>query len=289
MRILLLGKFGQLGWELKRTLPFLGDVIALDRDDVDLSRLDSIQDVLGDLGWDVLVNASAYTAVDQAEVERGAAERINADAPRIMAEMARDRGAVFVHFSTDYVFDGQKNNPYVELDAPNPINVYGKTKLEGEQAVQGIGGNYFIFRTSWVYGMRSDNFVTKVIKWSKQSKAIHVVTDQIGCPTWSRALAEMTSQALFKMLVMGKDWVTEHRGIYHLAGAGYASRYELACRVVESLALPVVVTPALTEEFPSSVNRPSFSALSSSLFSTTFNIRVPSWREMLDLALETLS
>lgn len=289
MRILLLGKYGQLGWELKRTLPYLGDVIAIDRDDMDLSRPDLFRDFLGDLRWDVLVNASAYTAVDRAEVEMEMAARINADAPRVMAETARNRGAVFVHFSTDYVFDGQKSNPYVESDAPHPINTYGRTKLEGEQAVQEIGGDYFIFRTSWVYGMRSDNFVTKVIKWSKQGKALQVVTDQMGCPTWSRALAEMTSQALFKMIIMGKDWITEHRGVYHLAGADYASRYELACRVVDNLALPVVVTPSLTEEFPSNAKRPIFSALSSSLFSKTFDIRVPDWREMLDLALETLS
>jgi dTDP-4-dehydrorhamnose reductase len=289
MRILLLGKFGQLGWELKRTLPFLGDVIALDRDDIDLSRLDSFRDFLGGLRWDVLVNASAYTAVDQAEAEMEIAGRINTDAPRIMAELARNRGAVFVHYSTDYVFDGRKNNPYVESDSPHPINAYGQTKFDGERAVQEIGGDYFIFRTSWVYSMRSDNFVTKVIKWLKQGKAIQVVTDQTGCPTWSRALAEMTSQALFKMLIMGKDWITEHRGIYHLAGADYASRFELACRVADGLALPVVVTPSLTEEFPSNIRRPAFSALSSSLFSKTFNIRVPVWSEMLDLALETLS
>jgi dTDP-4-dehydrorhamnose reductase len=289
MRILLLGKYGQLGWELNRTLPYLGEVIAIDRDDLDLSRLDLFRDFLGDLKWDVLVNASAYTAVDQAEIEREVAGRINADAPRIMAEAARNRGAVFIHFSTDYVFDGQSNNPYIESDAPHPINAYGQTKLVGEQAVQDIGGDYFVFRTSWVYGMRSDNFVTKVIKWSKQGKPIQVVTDQTGCPTWSRALAEMTSQALYKMIIMGKDWITEHRGIYHLAGADYASRYELACRVVDKLALPIVVTPSLTKEFPSNAKRPVFSALSSSLFSKTFDIRVPDWREMLDLALETLS
>lgn len=287
MRILLLGKYGQLGWELQRTLPYLGEVTALDRDEVDLVQTDSFRDTLGGLPWDILVNASAYTAVDQAEIETVAARRVNADAPRVMAEEARKRGAVLIHFSTDYVFDGSKSEPYVESDLPNPGGVYGHTKLEGERAVQEVGGAYFIFRTSWVYSMRGDNFVTKVIKWSKQNKEIRVVTDQTACPTWSRALAELVSQALSRMIFMGNDWTIKHCGIYHLASADYVSRYEMTGRIVQRLGLPVEVHPALTREFPSPVNRPAFSALSSSLFNRTFELRVPGWREMLDLALES--
>ena len=288
MRILLLGKNGQLGWELQRTLPFVGEVVALDKEEVDLVDTDTLREVLGASSWDVIVNASAYTAVDRAEVETEVARKINADAPRVMAEEARKRNAVFIHFSTDYVFDGLKEEPYEETDIPNPGGVYGKTKLEGEQAVQEIGGSYFIFRTSWVYSMRGDNFVTKVIKWSHQKKELRVVTDQIACPTWSRALAELTSHALSRMKNMGKDWMLNHRGLYHLASMDYASRYDLACYVVQRLGLPVGVKSALTQEFPSSVNRPMFSALSSSCFSRVFDVRVPGWREMLELALESL-
>ena len=287
MRILLLGKYGQLGWELQRSLTCLGEVTALDRDEVDLLQTDSFRDTLGGLPWDALVNASAYTAVEQAEVEAEAARRINVDAPRVMAEEAKRRGATLIHFSTDYVFDGSKSEPYIESDNPNPSGVYAHTKLEGERAVQEVGGAYFIFRTSWVYSMRGDNFVTKVIKWSKQNKEIRVVTDQTACPTWSRSLADLTSQALSRMMFLGDDWILKHRGVYHLASADYVSRYDLACYVVQRLGLPVVVRPALTNEFPSPVFRPVFSALSSSLFDRTFELRVPGWREMLDLALES--
>ncbi len=287
MRILLLGKNGQLGWELQRTLPVLGEVLALDKEDVDMLDLDSFRGALGAYPWDAIVNASAYTAVDQAEVETEAARRINAEAPRVMAEEARRRNAIFVHFSTDYVFDGLKEEPYVETDIPNPGGSYGKTKLEGERAVQEIGGEYFIFRTSWVYSLRGDNFVTRVIKWSRQKKELRAVTDQTGCPTWARALAELTSHALCKMICLGRDWTFAHRGIYHLASMDYANRYELTRFIVQSLGLQVDVKTALTQEFPSPVIRPPFSALSSSHFCEVFDIRVPAWREMLRLALDS--
>lgn len=286
MRILLLGKYGQLGWEFQRTLPLLGEVTALDRDELDLTQTDSLRTALAGLPWDVLVNASAYTAVDRAEVETDAARRVNADAPRVMAEESQKRGAIFIHVSTDYVFDGTKTEPYLETDLPNPGGCYARTKWEGEQAVQASGGFHFIFRASWVYSLRGDNFVTKVIKWSRQRQELRIVTDQVACPTWSRTLAELISHALFKMLTLGDAWTLERRGLYHLASADYASRYDLACFIVQRLGLPVSVHPALTREFPSPVKRPAFSALASSLFSQTFRLRVPGWREMLALALE---
>lgn len=287
MRILLLGKYGQLGWELQRTLPVVGEVNAFDRDEIDLIKTDSFRDVLGALPWDVLVNASAYTAVDQAEIEKETAKRVNTDAPRIMAEEARRRAAIFIHFSTDYVFDGLKNQPYVETDLPNPCNYYGESKLEGERAIQDVGGFFFIFRTSWVYSLRGDNFVTNVIKWSNQMKVLRIVTDQTGCPIWARVLAELTSQALCRMISLGSEWTSTHSGIYHLASMDYVSRFDLARHIVHTLNIPVKVMPALTRDFPSPVTRPSFSAMLSSHFTEVFNIRVPAWREMLENALKS--
>ena len=285
MHILLLGKKGQLGWELQRTLAVLGEVTAWDKEDVDLVSPESLRQALGTLPWDVIVNASAYTAVEKAEVEKETARSINAEAPRVMAEEARKRNATFIHFSTDYVFDGLKAEPYHENDIPNPLNMYGLSKLEGERAVQGVGGAYFIFRTSWVYSMRGDNFVAKVIKLSREKKELRMVIDQTGCPTWARALAELTSHALCRMKHLGAEWTSEHSGLYHLASWDHASRYDLARHIVQFLELPVEVKPALTQEFPSSTTRPPFSAITSAHFSRTFELRVPTWREMLEFAL----
>lgn len=286
MRILLLGKHGQLGWELKRSLPLLGEVTSLDREDIDLVKLDSFRAELKKLAWDILVNASAYTNVEKAEEEPEAAKHINTDAPLIMAEESFQRGGIFIHYSTDYVFDGSKTKPYVETDLPNPIGTYAQTKHNGEKGIEEVGGASFIFRTSWVYSMRGDNFVTKVIKWSQQNKELRIVSDQIASPTWSRTLAELTSQALSQMMHLGSSWTLQHRGIYHLASADHVSRYNLARYIVQRMGIPVIVHPASTSEYPSKVERPAFSALSPSLFSRVFQLRVPGWQEMLDLALE---
>ncbi len=286
MRILLLGKYGQLGWELQRTLPLIGDLTAIDRDDIDLVNLDSFRHELRNLTWDVLVNASAYTNVEKAEEELETAKRINADAPRIMAEEVNQRKGIFIHFSTDYVFDGLKTEPYIETDQTNPSGIYARTKFDGEKGIEAAGGASFIFRTSWVYSMRGDNFVTKVIKWSGQNKEMRIVTDQTASPTWARTLAELTSQALFQIIQRGPDWDLKHRGIYHLASSDYVNRYELARYIVHRMNIPISIHPALTRDFPSAVERPKFSALSTSLFSEIFNLRVPGWQEMLDLALE---
>lgn len=290
MRILLLGKRGQLGWELQRTLPYLGEVVALSRAEADLAQTDSLRDVLNGLAWDALVNAAAYTAVDRAETEADIARQVNSDAPRIMAEEAKKRNALFLHFSTDYVFDGLKSEPYCETDTPNPSGIYARTKLEGERAIQNTGGLNFTFRTSWVYSMtHKDNFVAKVIQWASRQNELRSVTDQTACPTWARALAELTSLALFRMMQMGGSWTSEHCGVYHLASADFVNRYELTRYIVQRLNLPVTVKPALTQEFPSPVSRPAFSALSSTRFAQIFNLRVPSWREMLDSALDASS
>jgi dTDP-4-dehydrorhamnose reductase len=289
MHILLLGKNGQLGWELHRTLPVLGTISAAGRENVDLSDPIDLQRFLRIQPWDVVINAAAYTAVDRAEIEKEKALKINADAPRLIAEEAYKRNGIFIHFSTDYVFDGNKEEPYTEQDSPNPINYYGETKLAGERAIQDVGGTYYIFRTSWLYNLRGENFVTKVLQWANKKNELHVVIDQYGCPTWSRILSELTSQALSKMLYSGMDWTHAQAGIYHLASVDHVNRYELACAIIAQLGLGVDVKPSLTRNFPSPAFRPRYTALNSEKICEIFGLRTPPWIEMLELALKPMT
>lgn len=293
MRILLLGNTGQLGWELERTLASLGELTAIDYPQIDLANPKSIFQAFSNYHPELLINATAYTAVDQAETEPDLANAINAIAPGIMAEEALHAGAAFIHFSTDYVFDGSKGSPYLESDTPNPISVYGKTKLAGEQAVQQVGGAYLILRTSWVYSMRGYSFVQKVLGWARTQPTLRLVTDQISGPTWARMLAEVTSQ----LAVLGWDyingWFMEHHGLYHLAGSGYCSRFEWGQQVLQldpNKEEQVVheLVPALTADFPTPARRPLFSALNCDQFTQTFNLRLPDWKATLKLAMETL-
>jgi dTDP-4-dehydrorhamnose reductase len=189
-RILLTGKNGQVGWELQRTLATLGEVVTLDRQDLDLADPDSIRRVVREHKPNLIVNAAAYTAVDKAEEESDLAMVINGTAPGILAEEAKRLSAAIIHYSTDYVFDGSKNTPYTEEDAPNPLNVYGRTKLAGERAIQAVGAPYLILRTSWVYGMRGKNFLLTILRLARERNEIKVVNDQIGAPTWSRIIAQ---------------------------------------------------------------------------------------------------
>ena len=193
MKILLLGKNGQLGWELHRTLQGLGQVIAYDYPEIDLSDSSGLIRVVGDYRPDIVVNAAAYTDVDKAESEIDQAKMINTDAPGILAEACRGLGSAFIHFSTDYVFDGQKGSPYLESDAPRPLNVYGQTKLHGERAVLQVGGTSLILRTAWVYSMRRNSFVSKVLNWAHSQQEMRIVEDQVSNPTWARTLAEISA------------------------------------------------------------------------------------------------
>jgi len=281
--ILLFGKRGQLGWELNRTLLTLGNVIALDFPDIDLSNPDCLKPIIEEIQPNVIINATAYTAVDKAETESELAMAINAEAPGIMAEYSKKVNAALIHFSTDYVFDGRKGLLYVETDKPNPLSVYGQSKFLGEQAIEQIDDAYFIFRTSWVYSMRGDSFVTKVLKWSREKEELMIVDDQIGNPTWARSLAEITAQ----MLVKGDDdirgWMKERKGIYHLAGDGFASRYEWAKTILENDPSKTEqktkkVTPMKTSSFPTPATRPLFSALNCNLFKDTFKLKLPDWQ-----------
>jgi dTDP-4-dehydrorhamnose reductase len=290
MKIVLFGKEGQLGWEFQRTLPVLGDVTPLGREQVDFCDLDAIQKTLKESKPNLIINASAYTDVDGAENETEAAMKINALAPGIMAEMARNLGAVLIHYSTDYVFDGKRNSPYTESDPTNPLNVYGKSKLMGEKNIQQAGDAYLILRTSWVYSLRGNSFVNKVLGWARNNSLLRIVDDQIGDPTWARMLAEATNLLLSQNSINLYETIRERRGVYHLAGHGYTSRYEWAKQILINDPEPseqVVKTlqPARSEEFSTPAVRPLFSALDCTRFERTFGLRLPSWEGALKLAL----
>ena len=266
VRILLLGKIGQLGWELHRTLAPVGEVIALDFPEIDLTQPGNLRQIVRDAYPQVIVNATAYTAVDRAETEIETAMAINALAPGLLAEEAAALGAILIHYSTDYVFDGAKGSPYLESDAPNPLGVYGRSKLAGEQAVEQAGGKSLILRTSWVYSLRRDSFVVKVRQWARQQPSLRVVSDQVSNPTWARMLAEITAQMLAKGDENGTGWLSERGGLYHLAGSGYASRLEWAQAILRYDPQPEEIVTrqlvsALTADFPTPALRPLYSAL----------------------------
>ena len=290
--ILLLGRFGQLGWELERTLAPIGEVTALDFPEIDLMNLKDLDEVVHLTRPDVIVNATAYTAVDQAEEDPETAMAINANAPRRLAELAQKYKSALIHYSTDYVFDGDKGSPYIETDIPNPLSMYGKSKLAGEQAIEEIGGAYIIFRTSWVYSLRRDSFVTKVLGWARKQTALQVVSDQVSNPTWCRMLAEVTAQVLAKVGELRTGWMKERHGLYHLAGSGFTSRLDWAKKILEFDPYPdeqVVqdLQPALTSDFPAPAQRPLYSALNCDRFTDTFSLRLPDWEEALRLAMDT--
>ncbi len=288
MKILLLGKNGQLGWELQQSLASLGSLSALDFEELNLEDFEAVRRTIRELKPQVIVNASAYTAVDRAESEAEKCFSINASIPALLAEEALRLKASLIHYSTDYVFDGQKGSSYIEEDTPRPLNTYGKSKLAGEQAIQALGGSYLIFRTAWVYSLRRDSFVTKVKQWARQNQTLRIVEDQISNPTWARTLAEACTQ----ILASGTDSLRERSGLYHLAGAGHTSRLEWARLILEldsarheQLAKEIV--PALTSDYPNPAERPLFSALNCERFSDTFQIKIPGWQAFLRQAMET--
>lgn len=291
MHLLLLGKNGQLGWELQRTLAPLGEVIALDLPEIDLARPDSLREEIRNIQPHLIVNAAAYTAVDRAESEPEIAMAVNGRSPAILAEYASDTGASLIHYSTDYVFDGDLSRPYVETDQPNPLNIYGASKVAGEQAIQKVGGAYMILRTSWVYSLRGESFVTKVLRWSREQRVLGIVADQVSNPTWARMLAETTAHLLAKAGPDVSGWLSEYRGLYHLAGWGYASRLKWAQAIIRYDPNPeeqvtTQILPALTSDFPTPAQRPLFTALNCELFAATFGIRMPAWDNSLQMAME---
>jgi dTDP-4-dehydrorhamnose reductase len=292
IRILLLGYHGQLGWELQRCLALLGQVVAWDYPQVDLGKPDSLVPELRQLQPQVIVNAAAYTAVDQAETEVGLVQAVNAVAPGVLAEEARRLGAALIHYSSDYVFDGALDRAYREEDQPNPLNEYGRSKLAGDQAVLQAGGAFLVLRPSWVYSLRRDSFVTRVLAWARRQAVVRVVSDQVSSPTWCRMLAEATAFLLAKAGEDATGWLSERRGLYHLAGEGSASRYEWAQAILKYDPHPheqaaVEIQPALTAEFPTQARRPLYTPLNCSRFAQVFGFCLPPWEHSLQLAMQS--
>lgn len=291
MKILLLGKTGQVGWELNRSLLTLGEVTALDYPQVNMADADSISAVVKGSNPNIIINATAYTNVDKAESEPGLAMAINGAAPGILAREAKKINAALIHYSTDFVFDGEKGEPYIETDQPNPINVYGKTKLTGEEAIQHEGGAFLILRTAWVYSLRRPCFVTKVLEWARTQEVLRIVDDQISSPTWARLLAEATAQIIVQAQNDPPAFLTEKSGLYHLAGNGQCSRYRWAEAILESNSnkgeqAMHKLESVKTVEFHSPAQRPLFSALGCEKFETTFKLTIPIWETALCLAMK---
>lgn len=290
MDIVLFGKNGQLGMEFQRSLPKLGNLTSLDYEDLDLCDLLALQQTLHKLKPDLIVNASAYTAVDRAETEQETAMKINALAPGAMAEWARHSGAVLIHYSTDYVFDGRKGTPYTENDPANPLNVYGRSKLAGEENIRQAGEAYLIFRTSWVYSVSGTGFVSKVLEWARKNQTLKIVSDQVSNPTWAWDLADAAISVLSAHRDGLQDVMKERRGLYHLAGGGYASRFEWAREILtndpnRTEQLVQTIEPVSSNAFPTPAIRPLFSALDCSKFRGTFDFSLPDWADSLRKAM----
>jgi len=274
--ILVTGAGGQLGFELARLLPAHGTVTALDRSRLDLGDADAVRRIVRDLRPRLIVNAAAYTAVDQAEREPALAEAINARAPGVLAEEAKRLDAILIHYSTDYVFDGGASGPYDESASPNPINVYGMSKWHGEQAVIAAGARSLVLRTSWVYGLRGQNFLLTIRRLARERDELRIVADQFGIPNWSRALAEATSA----LVAEGLPVLAERSGLYHLSARGSASWYQFARAIVGEVDRPRVL-PITTAEYPTLARRPAYAVLATGKLERTFGVSLCDWREEL--------
>jgi len=299
--ILLTGKTGQLGSELHRLLPRLGDLIAPDRKALDLIEPETIRRIMHSMKPQLVVNAAAYTAVDAAETHESDALAVNAEAPHLLALEAKEIGATVVHFSTDYVFDGSKNAPYVETDPPNPLNAYGRSKLAGEQAIRDSGASHLIFRTSWLYATHGRNFLLTVLRLATERQELKIVDDQMGAPTCAADLAAATTTILAALIADAKSQlISPHlSGTYHMTAAGQTTWYEFANAILDEAArasrnlpwlasatngrplLAARVLPISTEEFRSPARRPAYSLLSNARLKETFGVTLPPWRTQL--------
>ena len=273
MRILLTGRNGQVGWELARVLPRLGEVIATDRTSLDLADSDALRRAVRDARPDVIVNAAAYTAVDKAEAEREQATQANAAAPGVLGEEAKRLDALLIHYSTDYVFDGSKRSPYTEEDAPNPLSHYARTKLDGERAIAASGCRHLILRTSWVYGPRTRNFYRIIADKARANEPMRMVDDQTSVPTPSRYVAALTASLVR----------TDAAGLLHLVPSGQATRYEFAREVVRELGSASQVEAARTSDFPSAAARPTYSVLDNRRAAEFLHEKPAHWTSLLRL------
>lgn len=276
MKILLTGCAGQLGRELKRSLACLGEVIACDRSQLDLARADPLRAALRSIAPAVIINAAAYTAVDKAEAEPGLADTINSLAPGILAEEARRLDALLIHYSTDYVFDGAATAPYAEGAPTGPLNAYGASKLEGEQAIAATGAHALVLRTSWVYGTRGKNFLLTILRLAAERDELTIVADQTGTPNWSRTLAQATSA----LVARGLPDLVERAGLYHLSSTGATTWHGFATAIVGGGGRPRVV-PIATADYPTPARRPAYGVLATDRFRAAFGFALPPWDEAL--------
>ncbi len=274
--ILVTGANGQVGFELAHWLRPHGRVVAIDSDTLDLADPDAIARAMREVQPALVVNAAAYTAVDQAEQERDLAFAINAAAPGVLADEAQRAGAVLVHYSTDYVFDGAACAPYGE-DAPTgPLSVYGATKLEGERRVLASGAAALVFRTSWVYGLRGRNFLLTIRRLAAEREELRIVADQTGVPNWCRTLAQATA----RVVANGLPYLRERAGLYHLSSGGSTTWFEFARAIVGDVPRPRVV-PIATGDYPLPARRPAYGVLATAKFERTFGFALPGWRDAL--------
>ena len=291
-KILVTGGSGQVGGALVATLAELGEVYAPGRAQLDLANSDSVQRVVREFRPDWIVNPGAYTAVDKAESEADAARAINADAPGVLGEEAARIGAAVIHFSTDYVFDGTKATPYIESDATAPLNVYGATKLAGEQALAASGAPHVVFRTSWVYGATGKNFLLTILRFARERDSLRIVGDQHGAPTWSYDLAHLTAHVIGRF--HSPDALQDQSGVYHATSAGETTWAGFAGAAIERVrardagAKLAAIEAITTEEYPTPAKRPKNSRLDCGKLTRTFGLKMPDWRESLDKVMAEL-
>ncbi len=294
MKILLIGKNGQIGWELNKSLTHLGQLVTLGRQDADLLHPEYLRNKVQEISPDVIVNAAAYTAVDKAEEEEEQAAIINGIAPGILADEAKKLGALLVHYSTDYVFDGTKEGAYKEEDKPNPVNSYGRSKLAGELAIQSSGCDYLIFRTSWVYASRGNNFLLTILKLASERDTLNIVSDQIGSPTTARLIAN-TSCSCIKQAMKARINRSFSSGLYHLVTSGHTSWHGFAEEIINNarsqlgLNLKIKELNAIqTKHYPTPAKRPKNSQLNTEKIINDFDIILPSWQSELALCIYEL-
>lgn len=290
MRILVTGATGQVGWELRRSLAGLGEVIAPTRAELDLTQPETVAGYVQALKPQLIVNPAAYTAVDKAESEPELADQVNAQSVAALAAAAAGLDALLVHYSTDYVFDGRKTTPYETDDATAPVSAYGRSKLQGEQAIQASGCRHVIARTSWVYGARGKNFMLTMLKLARERDSLRVVADQFGAPTSSRLLADVTAQLVARI----PAGTTPPASLVHLTGAGRTSWHGFASRIVEwgaelGLCKAVPVQGITTADYPTPAQRPASSLLSHTAIEQAYGLQLPSWEHSLQLCLQDLA
>lgn len=294
MKILLLGKNGQVGWELQRALAPLGELVAYDREQADLSNFDKLRLLIQTTKPDWIVNAAAYTAVDQAETDKQMAQLINADAVAVIAEEAKKIDAWLVHYSTDYVFDGKKEEKYIETDEVKPLSVYGKTKLNGELNIENSGCKYLIFRTSWVFAAKGANFAKSMLRLAAEREQLKIVADQFGAPTSAELIADVSAICIKD--ITASQYATDKVGIYHLVASGEASWHSYAKYIIEKAILygqqlkvsTESVCPINTSDYPLPAARPQNSRLETRKLEKAFSVRLPEWKVYVDRLLEEL-